>query len=290
MKIYQAIDPVVFHRDAPAFSPSVLPIRNRWPDLPLRSDTSHVSPVLTKTAAPNPNKPVAVRSGKRNSNCAVPTDSQTASPSPPANQYSDVALVEIIGESYRNSDYVESAKKLPTDMANTLDLAGHISELELIHEVAEGELVELARPTVIFSCIDELEILELDNTETDPPENHQDNVATPPVNTQPSLLHSPLEDASVASYAHPPHPRVEFSNAALQAREGDLSYVRLLGADYMLSGVYHVWVHQNSGENLDRGIAEDSKRQTRWNFFVCQPNAMTYLPGKLAKYLWEFFL
>ena len=38
------------------------------------------------------------------------------------------------------------------------DLEGHISELEEIHKVAEGELVELAHPTVLFSRIDELEI------------------------------------------------------------------------------------------------------------------------------------
>ena len=39
---------------------------------------------------------------------------------------------------------------------------------------------------VLFSRIDELKIPELDNADTDPPENHQDNGATPPVNTQPS--------------------------------------------------------------------------------------------------------
>ena len=61
--------------------------------------------------------------------------------------------------------------------------------MEEIHEVAEGEVVKLARPTVIFSCINKLELLDIDNAETDPPENHQDNGAAPPVNTQTSPLY-----------------------------------------------------------------------------------------------------
>ena len=128
-----------------------------------------------------------------------------------------------------------------------------------MHKVVEGKLVKLAQPTLIFSHIDELEIPELDDAETDPPENHQDNGALPPVNTHPSPLHSPLEDALVAPATPPPHPRVDYGNAALQAQERYLPDVRLLGADYMLYGVYQDWVHQNPGDHLDGGIAEDSK-------------------------------
>ena len=58
-------------------------------------------------------------------------------------------------------------------------------------EVAEGEIVKLARPTVIFYRIDELKIPELEDANTEPPENHQDNSAMPPVNIQPSPPHSP---------------------------------------------------------------------------------------------------
>ena len=112
-----------------------------------------------------------------------------------------------------------------------------------MHEVVESELVELARPTVLFSCIDELELPELGDAETDPPEKPQDNGATPPVLTQQSLSHPPLEDALVAPAAPSPRPRVEASDAALQAWEGDLPDVRLLDADYMLYGVYQDWVH-----------------------------------------------
>ena len=52
-----------------------------------------------------------------------------------------------------------------------------------MHEVAEGKLFKLTRPTVLFSHIDELKLPELDDAETDLPENHQDNGAMPPVNT-----------------------------------------------------------------------------------------------------------
>ena len=85
-----------------------------------------------------------------------------------------------------------------------------------MHEVAEGDLAELARSTVLFSRINKLEIPELDNAETDPPENHQDNGATLLVNTQSSPPHSPPKDISVASSAPPPRPRVEACNSAIQ--------------------------------------------------------------------------
>ena len=82
-----------------------------------------------------------------------------------------------------NSDYVKLAKNPPTSPANTLDLAEHIIELEEMHEVAEGELEKISRPMVIFSHTNEIEIPELTNAETNPSENHQNNGATPPVNT-----------------------------------------------------------------------------------------------------------
>ena len=101
--------------------------------------------------------------------------------------------------------------------SNTPNLEGHISELEGMHKVSEGELFKLAQPTVIFSRIDEIEIPEINNAETYPPENHQDTGATPPVNTQTSLPRSHPEETWAASAAPPPHPRVEAGNDALQA-------------------------------------------------------------------------
>ena len=88
--IYQAIELVVFHQDAPAFSPSVLPRGDEWPALPACADTAHAAPALTETAASDPVAPAAVRSGKINSNHAQLTDVQTTSPSPPTDQYSNV--------------------------------------------------------------------------------------------------------------------------------------------------------------------------------------------------------
>ena len=110
-------------------------------------------------------------------------DGQTASPSPPANPDSDVMSVAIIVGSYSNSDYVELVKNSPRIPANTRNLAGHINKLEAMHEVSEGELNVIAWPMVLFSNTDELKILELTDAETNPPENHQDNGNTPPVNT-----------------------------------------------------------------------------------------------------------
>ena len=113
---------------------------SKWPALPARANTSHASPALTKTAASDPATPAAGGSGKRNSNQAQPTDGQTVSPSPPVDPGSDFMSVAIIGGSDSDSDYVDSDKKSPTISANALDLAGHISKLEAMHNVLEGDL------------------------------------------------------------------------------------------------------------------------------------------------------
>ena len=75
--------------------------------------------------------------------------------------------------------------------ANTPDLAGHISELEAMNKVSEGEINAIARPKVIFSHTDEIEITELADANTNPPKNIQDNGTRLPVNTEPYLPHSP---------------------------------------------------------------------------------------------------
>ena len=127
---WQAIALVLFHPDAPALSPSVLPRGDEWPDLPARADTAHAAPALTETAAPNPAKLAAVGSGKINSTRARPKDGQTASTSSPGDPYRDVTSVVSIGGSDNNSNYVKSAENSPTSPSNAPDLAGHISELE----------------------------------------------------------------------------------------------------------------------------------------------------------------
>ena len=95
--ICQSIDSFVFHQDASEFSPSVLPRGDDWTALPTHTDTDHTTPALTETVDPKPAEPAAVRSGKINLNRARPMDGQTASPSPPVNQYSDVTSVASTG-------------------------------------------------------------------------------------------------------------------------------------------------------------------------------------------------
>ena len=110
----------------------------------MRADTTHKSPTLTETATPNSAAPAAARSCKINSKRAQATDGQKASPSPPANQDSDVTSVASIGESDGNSDYVKSSENSPMRPASTLELEGHIGELEEMHKATEGKLTKLA--------------------------------------------------------------------------------------------------------------------------------------------------
>ena len=133
-----------------------------------------------------------------------------------------------------------------------------------MHEVAEGKLDAITRPTVFSSRIDELEVPELEDVDNGPPENHQDNGAMPPFNIQPFTPHSHPEDTSVVSAALPPCPRVEADKDTLQVQEGVLPDVRLFGSDHILYSFYQFWVHQNPGDHFGGGIAEDSKWQAKW--------------------------
>ena len=60
-----------------------------------------------------------------------------------------------------------------------------------------------------------------------------------------------MQDTLVAPAAPLPRPCVDFGDATLQAQEGDLLDVRLLGTNYLLYGVYQDWVHQNPGDHLN---------------------------------------
>ena len=77
LTLCHAFSPVVFHQEVPAFSTSVLPRGDEWPASPLHSNTDHEAPAITKTVTPDPATPAAIRSGKRNSNRARPSDGQT---------------------------------------------------------------------------------------------------------------------------------------------------------------------------------------------------------------------
>ena len=139
----------------------------------------------------------------------------------------------------------------PTFLANTPDLAVHSRKIEEMHNIAKGELVKLAQPTVFYSRINEIEIPEISNAKTDPTENHQDNGSMPTFNSYPSPSHSSPEDTLVAYATPTQRPSIEVGNAALQAQEGDLLDVRLLGANYMIYVIYQDWVHQNPRDHLD---------------------------------------
>ena len=93
-----------------------------------------------------------------------------------------------------NSDYAKLSENAPTSLANTPDLVGNTRKLEVMYQVLEGYLDPISQPTVILSHTDKLKLLELADADTDPPKNHQDNGAMSPVNTQPYLPNSPLEE------------------------------------------------------------------------------------------------
>ena len=144
------------------------------------------------------------------------------------------------------------------------DLMGHINELKAMHKVSEGDINKIYEPTVLFFHTNDTEILDLANADTNPPQNLQENGSTLTVNTHKSPTNSPLEKNSVTSAEPLPCPCVKDRDATLQACAGDLPDARLLGADYIICGVYQDWVRQNLGEHLDGGIANDSKWQAPW--------------------------
>ena len=148
-------------------------------------------------------------------------------------------------------------------MAIIPDLAGHISKLEMMYDILVEDINAIVQPTVFFTHINELKILDIANNETNPNEKYQDNGTTPLLSTQPPLPHSPLIDTSIAPADSLPHPRVEAGDATVIARVGDLLNVCLLGADDMLFRVYQDWVHKNPGNYLDGGITENGKWQAR---------------------------
>ena len=66
-------------------------------------------------------------------------------------------------------------------------------------KVSEGEIDAIVWPTVLFYQTNELEIMNLADTDNDPPQNLQDNGTTPPVINQPPSTQSLLEDTLLAS-------------------------------------------------------------------------------------------
>ena len=170
LNLCQATPLVIFRPEEPAFSPIVLTKGSKCPALLTRANTFHAAQALTETAAPNTTTPEAVGNGERNSNCARPTDGQILSPSMSAALTVRSYRRPFFGGTDGNSDYVELSKNSTTSSANTSDLEGHISKLEIMHEVLEGDIDAIFRPMSLFSHTDKLEITSLTSAETDLPE------------------------------------------------------------------------------------------------------------------------
>ena len=127
---------------------------------------------LTETAAPESATSTAIGRGKNNSNRERPTEGPTATPRPTADPDSDVPSAASSGESDGNSDYINSCKNLPASSVNTPEIAGHISEIEQLHEVAVVEIGEFYQLRELFTHPDEVDPTELANDETTPAKNH----------------------------------------------------------------------------------------------------------------------
>ena len=129
----------------------------------------------------------------------------------------------------------------------------------MMNEVSVREISDISRLTALFYNTNKIKMTELADAETNPTGNLQDNGATPPVTTQTSSTHSPLEDTFVAPAKPPSHPHVEYGDADLQGCAGDLPDVHILGYENILFGIYQYWVHKNQGYHLDGIIREEGK-------------------------------
>ena len=76
---------------------------------------------------------------------------------------SDITSAVSSGESDGNSEYVDFPKTAPTSSANTLELEGHIIELQQMHEVAEENIDDINQPTELFTHTKNLNPTELAN-------------------------------------------------------------------------------------------------------------------------------
>ena len=191
----------------------------------------------------------------------------------------------MLGVSDVNSDCVESAENSPTSPANTPELAGTWRRCARSRK-------ESSMPSNDQWCFSPTRTSSKFRISPKPRPTRSKTTKTmaPFRRSKPSYIrrNHPPEDTLVASAEPLTCPRVESGDAALQAREGGLPGVRLLGADYMLYVVYQDGVHQNPGDHLDGGIAEYSKWQAWWkNLYICRPNATTHLLQKLGRDLLE---
>ena len=197
-------------RSQPVFSPIFLPRVNKRLALPARADTSHASPALTETAAPNPATPASGGSRKINTNRAKPLHPVRLS-----NKRVTSLWCQVFDRVTATQIMSIWPKTCPRARPTLRTLRG---TSENWSKYTRLQFDAIARPTVLLSCTNDLKFLELADAKTKPPENHQDNGSTLPFNTQPYLPNSPPEDTSVDSAAPPPRPRIEAGNATLKVR------------------------------------------------------------------------
>ena len=72
-------------------------------------------------------------------------------------------------------------RKITHKLGHHSRTCGTHNKMETMHEIDA-----IIRPTVLFTHTNNLKPTELADAESNPTEKHQDNGATPPLNTQPS--------------------------------------------------------------------------------------------------------
>ena len=112
------------------------------------------------------------------------------------------------GESGSDLYYAEVCKNLPTILANTPELEGHIQELQQMRDVAEDELDGITQPTELFIHPEKLIHMFISNNKKIPVKNQQYNGNLLTHSTQPSSLYSSLTDSSVVMNEPPLRPRI----------------------------------------------------------------------------------
>ena len=163
---------VAFHPDEPEFSPPVPTDGAGRTAPPTGVGASLVAHAITDAAAPKSATSVAIGTSKNNSNHEKPTEGPATTPKPTSNPDSDVTSAASSRESDGDSDCVESCKNSPARFSNMPEIAGHIHEIEQIHEVSTVELGKFYQSMEIFTNTDEFDPLELANGKTTPSKNH----------------------------------------------------------------------------------------------------------------------
>ena len=102
-----------FNPNKPKLSPPVTTNGTGGIAPPAGACYSLAAHTLTKTAAPKSATPMAIGSGKKNSNGVRPTEVLSTTPRPTTNPDSDIPLAGISVERYGNSYYVKLHKNFP---------------------------------------------------------------------------------------------------------------------------------------------------------------------------------